>query len=241
MNSPDSSLATPSTRLLLCNSIAAAALASVIVATTLPCITLAQDGIDPLDGVDLDPTAAPADNSESRFTNDLIRDAKKYATGSGYRYDPVRAYELYKKAAESGRPIAVYQVARCLILGEGVEKNQKKGLQILQELANVLVRAKDFRHRRSVNPLTQKAFKRVKELHPASIKLSDFKAKDGTVVNSPEVLRIDDENLRLMHASGISTFRWDELPLFVQDAIGYDKTSEHFEEAILRAQKSSKT
>lgn len=198
-----------------------------------------QDGLDPLDGVDLDPTEAPAVNTDSRFTDDLIRDARKYATGKGYRYNAVRAYELYKKAAESGRPVAVYQVARCLILGEGVTKDEKKGQQVLQDLANVMVRSKGFRLRRGINPVTNQPFKRVSSLSAGSIVLKDFKARDGSVIADPKVLSINAKTLRLMHSTGISTFTWDELPGFVQTAIGYDKASELFEEAILKSLKEA--
>jgi TPR repeat protein len=163
----------------------------------------------------------------------LLRDAENYAKGNGYRYDPIRAYELYKKASETGHPVAVYQVAKCLILGGGVKKDTPKGLRLLKDLAKVLVHSKDFRHRNGVNPVTQEKFVKVADLKPSAISISDFTAKDGTAVVGPKVLSLSDKSLRMMHSTGISTFNWEELPGFVQKAIGYDDVSARFEAVIL--------
>ena len=198
-------------------------------------IASAQDDLDPLSDLELqlDPTEAPKKNSDARFTDDLIQDAKKYATGKGYRYDPVRAFELYKKAAETDHPFAVYQLARCLILGEGVKKDMVKGDKMLRDLAKTLVHSKGFKHRKGTNPVTLQNFKLVSDLRPSAIDISDFTAKDGTNVVSPKVLNITEKDLRVMHSTGISTFNWEDLPGFVQSAIGYDAVSTLFETAIL--------
>ena len=182
--------------------------------------SLAQDEIDPLADLELDPTEVPTENSDARFTDELLRDAEKYATGKGYRYDATRAYELYKKASETGRPLAVFQVAKCLILGEGVKRDHAQGLQLLKNLAKVLVQSKEFRHRSGINPVTQEKFVKVADLKPTAIAISDFTAKDGTAVITPKVLSLNEKTLRMMHSTGISTFHWEELPAVVQRAIG---------------------
>ena len=88
--------------------------------------------------------------------------------------------------------------------------------------------------------MTKKPFTPVSELRASTIKISNFKAKDGTSVVDPKVLSINEKSLRMMHSTGISTFNWEELPAFVQTAIGYDKVSALFDESITKALKSSK-
>lgn len=196
----------------------------------------AQDvTVDPLHGIDIDPTAAAPDNADARFTDELMRDAGRYAAGRDYEYNPFRAYELYTKAAESGDPAAVYHVARCLILGEGVARNKSKGVRILEDLAAILVQAEGFRHVKGFNPALKKSFKPVEELRPESIRIEVFKTRNGSEISSPKVLSISDKSLRMMHASGISTFQWEELPAYVQEAMGYDVVSGLFETALVAA------
>jgi hypothetical protein len=55
------------------------------------------------------------------------------------------------------------------------------------------------------------------------------------MIQGPEVLSIYETGPRLMHSTGVSAFTWEELPAFVQLAIGYDKASSYFQTAIEKA------
>ena len=200
----------------------------------------AQDKIDPNSPIDLEPdSAAPATSPDGadvdRFVDDLLQDAKKYATGTDHVYNAARAFELYKKAAESGNVTAVYEVARFMILGQGTPKNEAKGIAILNDLAAILIQGKGFRHIKGVNPVTKAPFKDIKDLKRPSANLANFKTKAGTLIEGPEVLSIYETGPRMMHSTGVSAFTWEELPAFVQLAVGYDKASSYLQTAIENA------
>ncbi|MCB1096358.1 MAG: sel1 repeat family protein [Verrucomicrobiae bacterium] len=205
-----------------------------------PCL-FSQDTIDPTSPIELEPdsarpsTATGASENVDRFVDDLLLDAKRYATGTDYAYNPVRAFELYKKAAETGNVTAVYEVARFMILGEGTAKNEAKGLAILNDLAAVLVQGKGFRQVKGFNPVTKAPFKEVKDLKRSTANLASFKTKGGTLIEGPEVLSIVESGPRMMHSTGVTAFTWEELPAFVQLQVGYDKVSSYLQTAIEKA------
>ena len=200
-----------------------------------------EEIIDPLEDLEgSKEPQAPATEKETaeRFTNELMRDAHRYATGDFYEYKPKRAFELYKKVAITGNPRAVYHVARCLILGEGVAKNRKRGQEILKELSGVLVQKKGFRFAPGFNPVTKKPYKKPADMKIPSIELKTFKSRSGEEIIDPKVLKIEARSIRMMHSTGISTFFWSELPAYVQDMVGYDETSILLETELLSAMKA---
>ena len=201
-------------------------------------------GQDPLAdlNLDLDPKApaSPASPGEApgidlRFSNKLLEEAERYSMGRGQRYNPKRAYEIFYKVAQSGNPIAVFHVARCLITGEGVAPSPEKGNAMLEDLAESLIQTEGFRLRSGVNPVTGEKFKRIADIRFRDLQLADFTTNDGKAIESTKVLDINDQGIRLMHSTGISNFAWRELPGSVRRQIGYDEISLRFEDAIRAA------
>ena len=130
--------------------------------------------------------------------------------------------------------MAIYHVARCMILGEGVARDLGGGKAVLRELARTYIHKKGFKHTKGLNPVTRSRFKLPSELKPAGVKLATFKSRSGKAIADPKLLSVNKSGIRVMHASGVASFPWADLPAHVQDAAGYDIVSVLFEQEILK-------
>lgn len=65
------------------------------------------------------------------FLGDCYRDGKKVTMA-----DKQKAFEYYKKAAEQDYTEAIYDLGKCYIEGCGTEKDEKKGLGLLEKAAD---------------------------------------------------------------------------------------------------------
>ena len=204
------------------------------------CMGTGLQAQDPLDTLDLDPGAPTAgakitDKIHSTFKGNLMKEAEGYTAGKGAQYNPKRAYEIYQTVAETGNPLAIYQVARFLILGEGVARDAAEGRVVLRGLARTFIQSEGFRFRTGLNPVTRKRFKQSEELKASGFTLATFKCRDGKELTDPKVLGVDKAGLRVMHSTGVASVVWSDLPAHVQLAAGYDIVSIYFEEEIKKA------
>lgn len=77
----------------------------------------------------------------------MIDVAQRYSKGYGIAKDPSLAYKAYLKAAEAGSDVGMFQVALCLLEGNGVARSPSDG-------RNWLVRAGELNNSDSIGRLT---------------------------------------------------------------------------------------